>query len=74
MRGMNEWTPGPGSYESDSNMNHTKLFKNGKFGKSNRNPKKSSMSPGPGAYKIPCKIVEAPKYLLPNADDSFSYV
>lgn len=70
---FNEFIPGPGSYSSQYSENSSKLFKNGKFGTSTRDKLKGDTGPGPGSYRIPSKIVEAPKYLFPNQDDSFAY-
>jgi len=31
-------------------------------------------NPGPGAYKIPVKVADVPKYILPNKSDEFRFV
>ena len=50
--------PGPGTYKV-----RTKIKKGGfKFGTSNRLSYSVSQSPGPGAYRIPCSIVDVNDY------------
>ena len=34
----------------------------------------SNPGPGPGAYKIPVKVADVPKYILPNKSDEFRFV
>ena len=46
---------------------------NGKFGTEPREKRIKNFVPGPGTYKIPTKIVEAPKYLV-QSDEQFQYV
>ena len=68
-------SPGPGSYnESSLKDSSFKLFKYGKFSNEQRERRVKEVTPGPGTYKIPSKIVEAPKYLFPSTDDKYAYV
>jgi len=65
-------TPGPGSYLGQNDR--VLKTKNGKFSTGLRDSAKPNNGPGPGSYRIPTKIVEAPRYLLPNMDETYSYV
>ena len=49
-----------------------KHFKMGKFGTSPRSKAVRDSGPGPGSYKIPSRIVEAPKYLV-KRDERYAY-
>jgi len=31
-------------------------------------------TPGPAAYKIPVKVLDVPKYLIPNQNQEFKFV
>ncbi|CAI2366941.1 unnamed protein product [Moneuplotes crassus] len=64
--------PGPGAYNTESN-GRTRLFKNGKFGSEERIKIRTKIGPGPGSYKIPTKIVEAPSYLV-TKDEKYAFV
>jgi len=51
--------PGPGNYDVKI------LSKNGiSFGKSTRDDLKKDEKPGPGAYRVPVKFADVPKYLI----------
>ena len=64
--------PGPGSYDSQAVRKlNPKAYK---FGSEARERRVIDNGPGPGSYKIPTKIIEAPKYLLPKTDEQFAYV
>lgn len=65
--------PGPGSYDILNTGTHSRHFKYGKFGTETREKHIANNSPGPGSYKIPWKIVEAPKYLV-KSNEEFEYV
>jgi hypothetical protein len=31
-------------------------------------------TPGPGAYKVPVKVAEVPKYIIPKQNEEFKFV
>ena len=64
--------PGPGSYEYEPKSLNNQIL-SGKFGTEPREKRIKNFVPGPGTYKIPTKIVEAPKYLV-QSDEQFQYV
>ena len=76
MRGYSnkykESVPGPGNY----NYYNPALDKgpNVKIGSERRGWMKSNDTPGPGDYKIPVKIVDVPRYLIPNPDERYKFV
>jgi len=60
--------PGPGQYELK--------LKGGvayKFDKNEKEPHKDDI-PGPGHYYIPVKILDVPKYNIPNQNEEFKWV
>jgi len=44
------------------------------FGTSKRDGERKDNSPGPGAYKIPVKVADVPKYVLPNYQEEHRFV
>ena len=62
--------PGPGNYQMRSTLYGPKYG----FGKSQRVGGISSITPGPGAYRVPCTIQAEPNYLLPNRSVEFKFV
>lgn len=67
-----ESIPGPGNYQY-----YNPALDKGpkvKFGNEKRGINVKSDTPGPGAYKIPVKIVDVPRYLIPNPDERFKFV
>jgi hypothetical protein len=44
------------------------------FGKALRKTFNCDNGPGPGAYKIPVKFADVPKYLIPNQEEEFKFV
>ena len=67
-----ESIPGPGNY----NYYNPSLDKGPKvkIGTENRDYKVNSDTPGPGAYKIPVKIMDVPRYIIQNQDERFKFV
>lgn len=64
--------PGPGTYK----FYNPALDKGPyvKIGSEQRSKKLKSETPGPGAYKIPVKIIDVPRYLIPNPDERYKFV
>ena len=62
--------PGPGQYGP---FNDNRGPKYG-FGSESRSKGKSDAMPGPGAYKVPVRVADVPRYALPNRDETFKYV
>lgn len=67
-----EMVPGPGTYK----YYNPGLDKgpNVKIGSEKRGKKVTSDTPGPGAYKIPVKIIDVPRYLIPNPEEKYKFV
>lgn len=67
-----DMVPGPGNYK----YYNPALDKgpNVKIGTERRGWKIKSDTPGPGDYKIPVKIVDVPRYLIPNPDERYKFV
>ncbi len=61
--------PGPGNYDIKG-ANSTGV----KFGRDYRGRDLSKDGPGPGAYKIPVKVADVPKYLNTNQPEEFRFV
>lgn len=64
--------PGPGNYQY-----YNPAFDKGpyvKIGSEQRGKKLKSDTPGPGSYKIPVKIMDVPRYLIPNQDEKYKFV
>lgn len=64
--------PGPGNYKY-----YNPALDKGphvRIGTEPRGKQLKSDTPGPGAYKIPVKIVDVPRYLIPNPDERFKFV
>jgi hypothetical protein len=64
--------PGPGQYDPKLQKANTNI----RFGSSTRKPlADSTTTPGPGAYQVPNKVVEGPKYHMASkaGDSSFNY-
>jgi len=57
--------PGPGTYQELSRLSKSGIS----FGKSMRNGFDGNDQPGPGAYKVPVKFANVPKYLIPVQDE-----
>jgi len=70
------YAPGPGAYVNEAHKMKQSAPSFG-FGTSKRpdiaGPQKHS-SPGPGAYKIPTKISDAPQFALPNKQEIHKFV
>jgi len=62
-------TPGPGKYQI--NEEKGKTFK---FTKDEKMKSLKSFSPGPGYYKIPCSMVDVPRYVGGKFVEEFKYV
>lgn len=67
-----ESVPGPGNYKFYNPM----LDKGPHYGigTEKRSKDLKSDTPGPGAYRIPVKIVDVPRYLIPNPDERYKFV
>ena len=67
--------PGPGNYNPKKRP--TSAAPSYGFGSSTRDQKYKTtreLSPGPGSYKIPCRIQDVPNYLLPNRETAYKFV
>ena len=66
--------PGPGNYNPKKRP--TSAAPAYGFGSSTRGRSNSTkdLTPGPGSYKIPCRIQDVPTYLLPTRAEEFKYV
>lgn len=67
-----ESVPGPGNY----NYYNPSLDKGPKvkIGTETRVHNVKSDTPGPGAYKIPVKLMDVPRYLIQNQEEQFKFV
>ena len=67
-----ESVPGPGNY----NYYNPSLDKGPKvkIGTETREHNIKNETPGPGAYKIPVKIMDVPRYVLQNQEEQFKFV
>lgn len=67
-----ELVPGPGSYKY-----YNPALDKGphvKIGSEIRGKDLKSDTPGPGAYRIPVKIIDVPRYLIPNPEEKYKFV
>ena len=63
--------PGPGTY----NYNSKEVNQSGvTFTHAKRLHVKYDENPGPGAYRVPTRFADVPKYLIPKQDESFKFV
>lgn len=64
--------PGPGNYNYYNPGLDTgpKV----KIGTETRDINVKSDTPGPGAYKIPVKLMDVPRYLIQSQNDDFKFV
>ena len=53
--------PGPGQYTIENREKRGVVI-----GRSLRSTFSSEKTPGPGAYKVPVKVAEVPRYIIPN--------
>ncbi len=44
------------------------------FAKAIRDERQDLGVPGPGAYKVPVKVLDVPRYLIPNQNEEFKFV
>ena len=64
--------PGPGNYKYyNPNLDKGQSVK---IGTERRGWQVKSDTPGPGDYYIPVKIVDVPRYLIPNPDERYKFV
>ena len=67
-----ELVPGPGTYKyynpSLDKGPHVRI------GTEMRGKQLASDTPGPGAYRIPVKIIDVPRYLIPNPEEKYKFV
>lgn len=61
--------PGPGAYDFKNKSSLAVSFTH-----SQRLNHKYDTNPGPGAYRVPVKFADVPKYLIPQQNDSFKFV
>jgi hypothetical protein len=45
-----------------------------RFGSSQRSVERKNGVPGPGHYRVPCRVAEVPKYAMPGASEGFKFV
>lgn len=62
--------PGPGQYVHGNNLNGPKFG----FGTEKRGKALKDNSPGPGHYKVPVKVADVNKYVMPGHTEEFKYV
>lgn len=63
--------PGPGNY-SAKESNYTPSFR---FGNDKRLKPAENGTPGPGQYRIPCSMVDIPKYTMTGTyNGSYRYI
>lgn len=61
--------PGPGAYT------YKDLYQTGvSFSHAKRLNFKTNETPGPGAYRVPVKFADVPKYLIPGKDDQLKFI
>lgn len=64
--------PGPGTYSK--NLADKRQAPSFGFGKGPQiDPLRKTISPGPGAYRVPSTVGNLPTYALPNQNDAFRY-
>jgi hypothetical protein len=63
-------TPGPGNY----NIRNGNASNGFGFGSSTRGKGGNDETPGPGHYKVPCRVADVPRYSMPNRLEEFKYV
>jgi hypothetical protein len=63
-------TPGPGNY----NVRNILGGPGYGFGSSGRGTLGKDEVPGPGHYKVPCKVADVPGYSMPNRAEEYKYV
>lgn len=63
-------TPGPGNYNIGNHLGGPGYG----FGSSGRGKFTADGTPGPGHYKVPCKVADVPRYSMPNRNEEFKYV
>lgn len=70
-RVQKENVPGPGNY-SVKNDSDSRSFR---FGNDKRAKHMDNGTPGPGQYRIPCTIVDVPRYNMNGTfDNRFRYI
>jgi hypothetical protein len=62
--------PGPGTYSSKDTLDKKGTI----IGRSVRSGIRLNGVPGPGHYKIPVRIGDVPRYLIPSQNEEFKYV
>jgi len=62
-------TPGPGDYNLERKQNSGY-----KFSQDPKLKRVKSGTPGPGHYKIPCSVVDVPRYLGGQFEEQYKYV
>mmetsp|Transcript_655 Transcript_655/g.760 ORF Transcript_655/g.760 Transcript_655/m.760 type:complete len:113 (+) Transcript_655:1024-1362(+) len=67
-----DMVPGPGSYKY-YNPNLDKGPHYG-IGTEARGKDLKSDTPGPATYRIPVKIIDVPRYLIPNPEEKYKFV
>ena len=65
--------PGPGAYDQQKSPGKPKAPAFG-FGSETRGKMRKSDTPGPGQYKIPVKVLDVLKYIIPNQNPDFKFV
>ncbi len=61
--------PGPGAYDAKETSNLGISFTHSK-----RLTFQKNEIPGPGAYRVPVKFADVPKYLIPKQNETFKFV
>jgi len=62
-------SPGPGNYKMGGSVNGPQYG----FGSGSRGKAKASDIPGPGHYKVPYRVAEVPKYIIPDKPEEFKW-
>ena len=66
-------TPGPGNYEYTNEKVAKSTPKYG-FGTGPRGVSKKPSTPGPGTYRIPCNVIDVPRYLQTIQPEEFRFI
>ena len=64
--------PGPGNYNVNTHCNCSSGGFG--FGTSTRSNFGKEATPGPGHYKVPCKVADVPRYAYPARSEQFKFV
>ena len=66
--------PGPGNYKTNTSSCNGPKYGFGTMQRPEIGGKKPTDTPGPGHYKIPCKVADLPTFAIQNKSDEFKYI